>query len=89
MDYPKDQAGKATYGATRQQPEAGLEQREGPVVELQDAAAMLEQADRNLQAQENQIRDLQERIARFRREDGALRFTIVCLIALALFQPAC
>ena len=23
---------------------------------------------------------------RFRREDGALRFTIVCLIALALFQ---
>ncbi|HCH77978.1 MAG TPA: hypothetical protein DFM08_16055, partial [Pseudomonas sp.] len=56
------------------------------VVELQEAAAMLEQADRNLQAQENQIRELQERIARFRREDGALRFTIVCLIALALFQ---
>ena len=34
----------------------------------------------------SKIRDLQERIARFRREDGALRFTIVCLIALALFQ---
>ncbi len=87
VDYPKDQAGKATYGAPRAsslRPDWNSEKVQ--IVELQDAAAMLEQADRNLQAQENQIRDLQERIARFRREDGALRFTIVCLIALALFQ---
>ena len=90
VDYPKDRAGKATYGAPRAsslRPDWNSEKVQ--VVELQDAAAMLEQADRNLQAQENQIRDLQERIARFRREDGALRFTIVCLIALALFEPAC
>ncbi|MCQ4294945.1 hypothetical protein NAU58_05075 [Pseudomonas stutzeri] len=87
IDYPKDQTATATYGAPRVsilRPDWNSEKVQ--VVELQDAAAMLEQADRNLQAQENQIRDLQERIARFRREDGALRFTIVSLIALALFQ---
>ncbi len=87
VDYPKDQAGKASYGAPRVSSlRADWNGEKVQVVELQEAAAMLEQADRNLQAQENQIRDLQERIARFRREDGALRFTIVCLIALALFQ---
>ncbi|CAD5110106.1 hypothetical protein [Zestomonas carbonaria] len=56
------------------------------VVGLQDAAAMLEQADRNLQEQENKIRKLEERIAVFKREDGTLRFTITCLVAFAVFQ---
>ncbi|UVE16243.1 hypothetical protein NVV93_11475 [Pseudomonas sp. LS44] len=56
------------------------------VVALQDAAAMLEQADRNLQEQEVKIRKLDERIAVLRREDGTLRFTITCLVAFAVFQ---
>ena len=51
-----------------------------------DAAAMLEQADRDLLAQNQQLRELHERISRLRREDGALRFSIVCLVSLALFQ---
>ncbi|MBE7375559.1 hypothetical protein [Pseudomonas lopnurensis] len=87
INYPQAQQQKATYGAPRVsalRPDWNGEKVQ--IVELQEAAAMLEQADRNLQAQDNQIRELQERIARFRREDGALRFTIVCLIALALFQ---
>ncbi|MBA4725388.1 MAG: hypothetical protein H2073_05195 [Pseudomonas sp.] len=87
IDYPQATPLKPTYGAPRVSAlRADWNSEKVQVVELQEAAAMLEQADRNLQAQENQIRELQERIARFRREDGALRFTIVCLIALALFQ---
>ncbi|WP_028239432.1 hypothetical protein [Stutzerimonas azotifigens] len=56
------------------------------VVPLAEAGGMLEQADRNLDAQENQIRQLNERIAQLRREDGTLRFTVACLVAFALFQ---
>lgn len=56
------------------------------LVSLVDVAAMLEQADRNLAAQEGEIRQLKERIGRLQREDGTLRFTVACLIALALFQ---
>ncbi|EWC40549.1 hypothetical protein GFL09_08115 [Pseudomonas stutzeri] len=85
--YAKEQTLQSTYGASRVsalRPDWNSEKVQ--IVELQDAAAMLEQADRNLQAQDNQIRELQERIAHFRREDGSLRFTIVCLIALTLFQ---
>ncbi|AYC33269.1 hypothetical protein D3880_13325 [Pseudomonas cavernae] len=56
------------------------------IVGLLDAAAMLEQADHNLQEQETKIRKLEERITVFKREDGTLRFTITCLVAFAVFQ---
>ena len=56
------------------------------IIELQEAAAMLEQADRNLLEQENRIRDTHERLSKLRREDGTLRFTIACLIVFSLFQ---
>lgn len=56
------------------------------VIDLLNAAAMLQQADQNLHEQDVNIRKLEERIARFRREDGSLRFTISCLIAFCLFQ---
>ncbi len=85
--YADPQQLKATYGAPRVstlRPDWNIEKVQ--IIELKDAAAMLEQADRNLLEQENRIRDLQERLNRFRREDGTLRFTIACLIALALFQ---
>jgi hypothetical protein len=47
---------------------------------------MLQQADQNLREQESKLRKLSERIDRFRREDGSLRFTITCLVAFCLFQ---
>lgn len=51
-----------------------------------ESAAMLQNADTQLQQQEVRIRDLDERLARLRRDDGSLRFTIACLVTFALFQ---
>ena len=85
--YPEPQQLKATYGAPRVstlRPDWNPEKVQ--IIELKDAAAMLEQADRNLLEQENSIRDIQDRLSRLRREDGTLRFTIACLVAFALFQ---
>ncbi len=86
VDYPQTSP-KATYGAPRVSALRGDWNAEKvQIIELLDAAAMLEQADRNLQEQDSHIRQMQERMSRLRREDGALRFTIVCLIVFALFQ---
>ncbi len=85
--YPEPQQLNATYGAPRVstlRPDWNPEKVQ--IIELKDAAAMLEQADRNLLEQENSIRDIQDRLSRLRREDGTLRFTIACLVAFALFQ---
>lgn len=85
--YPDPQQLKATYGTSRVsalRPDWNVEKVQ--IIELKDAAAMLEQADRNLLEQESKIRDIQDRLNRYRREDGTLRFTIACLIAFALFQ---
>lgn len=56
------------------------------VVELLDAAAMLQQADQNLRERDVQVRKLEEKAERLKREDSGLRFTISCLVAFALFQ---
>jgi len=85
--YAEPQQLKATYSASRVsalRPDWNIEKVQ--IIELQEAAAMLEQADRNLLEQENQIRDIHERLSKLRREDGTLRFTIACLIVFALFQ---
>lgn len=85
--YPEPQQLKATYGAPRVsslRPDWNTEKVQ--IIDLQNAAAMLEQADRNLLELETKNSDIQERLSRFRREDGTLRFTIACLIAFALFQ---
>jgi hypothetical protein len=85
--YAEPQQLKATYGASRVstlRPDWNSEKVQ--IIELQDAAAMLEQADRNILEQENRIRDVTERLNKLRREDGTLRFTIACLIAFSLFQ---
>lgn len=87
VTYPDSQQLKALYSVPRAstlRPDWNAEKVQ--IIELTDAAAMLEQADRNLLEQENTIRDIQERLNRFRREDGTLRFTIACLIAFSLFQ---
>jgi hypothetical protein len=56
------------------------------VVELLDAAAMLQQADQTLQEQDVKLRKLEDRVDRLKREDSGLRFTITCLVAFSLFQ---
>ncbi|UFQ99302.1 hypothetical protein [Pseudomonas wenzhouensis] len=56
------------------------------IVELLDAAAMLQQADQTLQEQDVKLRKLEDRVERFKREDSGLRFTITCLVAFSLFQ---
>jgi len=55
-------------------------------VELLDAAAMLQEADRNLRDLEIQLRKRDETIASLRRDDGTLRFSIACLVAFCTFQ---
>lgn len=78
---------KASYGAGRVSELHGDWHREKVQwVGLQEAAAMLEQADQNLQRQDVAIRNLEERIAVYKHEDGGLRFTIACLVVFALFQ---
>ncbi len=56
------------------------------VVDLLDAAAMLQQADHNLREQDVKLRKLDSRLELFRREDSSLRFTIACLVAFCMFQ---
>lgn len=56
------------------------------LVETLEAAAMLQQADQKLHEQEVRIGKLEQRINLLKREDSGLRFTIACLVTLALFQ---
>jgi len=55
-------------------------------VEILDAAGLLQQADQQLQEKEGQLRERDERVAKYQREDSGLRFTITCLVAFAVFQ---
>ena len=57
-------------------------------VEILEAAQMLQQAEQNLQVQELKLREKEERISKYQREDTGLRFTITCLVAFAVFQAA-
>lgn len=56
------------------------------VVEILEAATMLQVAEQNLQDMENKLRQQEERIGKFKREDSSLRFTIACLVTFAVFQ---
>jgi GNAT superfamily N-acetyltransferase len=51
-----------------------------------ESAAMLQNADHQLQEQDARLRDQAERITRLRHDDGSLRFTIACLVTFAVFQ---
>jgi len=55
-------------------------------VEILEAAQMLQTAEQNLQEQEVKLRQQEERVGKFKREDTGLRFTISCLVAFAMFQ---
>jgi hypothetical protein len=78
---------KASYAASRVSvlnPEWNQERVQ--IIDLLDCGAMLQQADHNLHEQQVKISKLERRIDVFKREDSGLRFTIACLVALALFQ---
>lgn len=78
---------KASYSATRVSslnPEWNHDKVQ--LLDLLDCGAMLQQADQNLHEQQVKIGKLEQRIAALKREDSGLRFTIACLVALALFQ---
>ncbi len=55
-------------------------------VEILEAAQMLQQAEQNLAEQEVKLKQQEERVTKFKREDAGLRFTITCLVAFAMFQ---
>lgn len=55
-------------------------------VDILEAAGMLQQAEQKLLEKEGQLRERDERVAKYRREDSGLRFTITCLVAFAVFQ---
>ncbi|WP_459208185.1 hypothetical protein ACSMEV_09630 [Pseudomonas sp. MLB6B] len=55
-------------------------------LQVLDSAAMLQQAEQQLQEMTAQLREREERMARVEREDSGLRFTITCLVAFAVFQ---
>jgi hypothetical protein len=47
---------------------------------------MLEKAEQNMKEQEVQIRQHEEKVGKYKREDSSLRFTIACLVTFAVFQ---
>ncbi|MFK3776270.1 hypothetical protein [Pseudomonas sp. NPDC089406] len=55
-------------------------------VDILESAGMLQQAEQNLMEKEAQLRERDERMAKYRREDNLLRSTITCLIAFVMFQ---
>lgn len=56
------------------------------LVEILDAAQMLQQAEQRMIEQEVTIRKAEEKVTKFRRDDSGLRFTIACLVTFAVFQ---
>jgi len=56
------------------------------VVEIIEAAQMLQQAEQNLAEQEVKLKKHEEKVSKYKREDAGLRFTITCLVAFAVFQ---
>jgi hypothetical protein len=55
-------------------------------IDTLESAGMLQQAEQTLQEKEAQLRERDERVAKYRREDSGLRFTITCLVGFAVFQ---
>ena len=55
-------------------------------VDILEAAGMLQQAEQRLLEKEAQLRERDERVAKYQREDIGLRFNITCLVAFTVFQ---
>ncbi|KUM44536.1 hypothetical protein [Pseudomonas sp. EpS/L25] len=58
------------------------------LLSLLDGATLLEQCDRVIDERDASLRQLEDRIALYRRDDVSLRFAIGCLAVFCLFQAA-
>lgn len=56
------------------------------IIEIIDASQMLEKAEQKMIEQEGLIRQHEDRVGKYKREDSSLRFTIACLVTFAVFQ---
>jgi hypothetical protein len=56
------------------------------IIEILEASQMLENAEKKMIEQEGLIRQHEERVTKYKREDSSLRFTIACLVTFAVFQ---
>jgi hypothetical protein len=87
VQYPDALQLKASYAEAQVGDLLGdWNQEKVQIVELIDAAAMLQQADQNLREQDVQLRKQEESINAMKREDGTLRFTVSCLAVFVVFQ---
>ena len=78
---------KATYSAGRvNNLHEDWQVEKVQILELLDAASMLQIADQNLLERDATVRKLEERVERLKRDDNGLRFAVACLIAFCLFQ---
>lgn len=87
VDYQDLAQVKASYSAARVStlnPEWNHDKVQQ--LDLLECGAMLQQADQKLHEQQVKIGKLEQRINTLKREDSGLRFTIACLVALAVFQ---
>ena len=55
-------------------------------LDILDTAQMLQQAEQNLQELDVKLREKEEKLGRYQREEMGLRFTITCLVAFSVFQ---
>ncbi|OLS62105.1 hypothetical protein [Pseudomonas putida] len=87
VEYADAQHLKGSYAQTQVgQLKGGWNTDKLQRVDIIDAASMLQQAEQKLHEKEAQLRERDERVAKFKREDSGLRFTITCLVAFAVFQ---
>ncbi|MBB3101788.1 hypothetical protein [Azomonas macrocytogenes] len=87
IDYEEGQENQVRYGATRVGAlDANWNIGRVQIVDTLEAANLLEQAERSLNEQQASILRLEERLGLLRREDGALRFAIICLVVFVVFQ---
>jgi len=56
------------------------------IIEILEASQMLENAEKKMIEQEVAIRQHEDRVNKYKREDSGLRFTIACLVTFAVFQ---
>ena len=56
------------------------------IIEILEASQMLENAEKKMIEQEVMIRQHEDRVGKYKREDSGLRFTIACLVTFAVFQ---
>lgn len=87
VDYPEAAHSKARYkAAAASSLQAGWNAEKVQMVDILEAANMLQQAEARLQEMEIKLHRTEETLARHRRDEGGLKFTIACLIIFSIFQ---